>query len=75
MKREDIAALSPHERAEVARWLAELRPRLPSHVIPRLRRRRRLMLGTITAATVVLALNMLLLLQTAGIPVSFLGSN
>jgi len=54
VKREDIAALSPHERAEVARWLAELRPRLPSHVIPRLRRRRRLMLGTITAATVVL---------------------
>jgi len=32
-------------------------------------------LAAIAAAAVVLALNMLLLLQTAGIPVSFLGSN
>ena len=31
--------------------------------------------AAIAAAAVVLALNMLLLLQTAGIPVSFLGSN
>jgi manganese transport protein len=37
--------------------------------------RRATQVAAVVAATVVLALNMVLLLQTAGIPVSFLGSN
>jgi manganese transport protein len=37
--------------------------------------RRATQVAAVVAATVVLALNMVLLLQTAGIPVSFLSSN
>ena len=37
--------------------------------------RRITQVGAVVASVVVLALNLLLLLQTAGIPVSFLGSN
>jgi hypothetical protein len=50
--RDDIAAMSPDERAQVARWLAEVDPPLATVRPASLRRRRRLVI-TVTAISAV----------------------
>ena len=54
MTRAELAALTPHERAQLARWLLELEPPVPGVTPERFRRRRRLVLIVTVISAVVL---------------------
>lgn len=54
MTRDDIVAMSPGQRAQLARWLAEVEPSRPAIAPARIQRRRRLVIAVTAVSAVVL---------------------
>ncbi len=52
--RDDIAAMAPEQRAQLARWLAEIDPPRPAIAPARIQRRRRLVIAVTAISAVVL---------------------
>jgi hypothetical protein len=54
LTRDDVAAMTPDERAQVARWLAEVDPPRPSIAPASIQRRRRLVIAVTAISAIVL---------------------